>query len=128
MVFGLAFTMLLSALAAVSAGEARSNDGGGVRVVVTPVALGPAIRIWEFEVTMDTHTRPLSEDLAKATVLVDNLGRRFTPIAWEGDPPGGHHRKGVLRFAAPQETPDRLEMQMDSVGGVNSRVFRWSLK
>jgi len=106
---------------------AKSSDSGGVRVVVKPkrVDTGSA---WEFEVTMDTHTKPLGEDLTKAAVLVDGAGRRYMPVAWQGDPPGGHHRKGILRFPAPPEPTKSFELQMQGVGGASQRVFQWTGK
>lgn len=74
-------------LHAATAVAARSSDAGGVKVVVTPKVLGPAAKVWEFEVVMDTHTKPLNENLAEVAVLVDDAGRRHTPTAWQGDPP-----------------------------------------
>lgn len=115
-------------LHAATAVAARSSDAGGVKVVVTPKVLGPAAKVWEFEVVMDTHTKPLNENLAEVAVLVDDAGRRHTPTAWQGDPPGGHHRKGILRFAAPTEMPVVLELQIAGIGGVGNRTFRWELK
>ena len=82
-----------SAMSALAAG---SSDEAGVRAVVTPNALGRDATVWEFNVVMDTHTKPLNDNLAQAVVLVDEAGRRYVPFAWQGDPPGGHHRKGVL--------------------------------
>jgi hypothetical protein len=106
----------------------RTSDSGGVRVVVTPKAVEPGAAVWEFEVVMDTHTRPLNEDLARAAVLVDDSGRQYAPAAWQGDPPGGHHRKGILRFALPVEKLKTIELHVAGVGGPGKRVFRWELK
>jgi|BarGraNGADG00212_1021973.scaffolds.fasta_scaffold07427_1 hypothetical protein len=47
----------------------RSSDEAGVRVVVTPKALGRDVTVWEFNVVMDTHTKPLNDNLAQAAVL-----------------------------------------------------------
>jgi len=105
--------------------DARTSDEAGVRVVVTPKALGRDGAVWEFAVVMDTHTKPLSDDVAQAAVLVDEAGRRHVPAAWQGDPPGGHHRKGVLQFSPPVEMPKSIELQINGVGGVATRSFRW---
>jgi hypothetical protein len=107
---------------------ARSSDAAGVRVVVTPKALGAGVAVWEFEVVMDTHTKPLNENLAQVAVLVDETGRRTAPVAWQGDPPGSHHRKGVLQFSAPAGMPKAVELRIDGVGGAGSRRFRWDIK
>jgi hypothetical protein len=106
---------------------ARSSDAAGVRVVVTPKKLAPNVPAWEFEVVMDTHTKPLSENLVQSAVLVDDAGRRSTPTGWQGDPPGGHHRKGILQFAAPTAMPNSIELQINAIGGA-ARSFRWELK
>ena len=106
---------------------ARTSDAGGVRVVVTPQPVGPSAIVWEFEVVMDTHSGTLSADLVQAAVLVDDNGRRYMPLAWQGDPPGGHHRKGMLRFPLPAGKPKAVELQITGVGGPDKRIFRWEL-
>lgn len=123
----LAVGTVFSARAQSAALAARTSDAGGVRVVVQPkkVAAGAA---WEFEVTMDTHTKPLNDDLTKTTVLLDDNQQRCVPTGWQGDAPGGHHRKGVLRFAAPAGQPKSFEMQMEGIGGPGKRVFQWTAK
>lgn len=105
----------------------RSNDAGGIRVVVVPKTI-PAGSTWEFKVTMDTHTKPLDVDLTKTAVLVDDGGRKYTPLSWQGDKPGGHHREGVLRFAAPPAPVKSFELQIQGLGGENKRVFQWTMK
>ncbi len=111
-----------------SALVARSSDEAGIKVIVTPKALGPGAKVWEFEVVLDTHTKPLNDDLAQITALVDGAGRRYVPVAWQGDPPGGHHRKGVLQFSAPAEMPKSIELQIKGVGGVATRTFKWEVE
>jgi len=116
-----------SAFAQTGAGArlaARSSDAGGVRVVVKPTSIA-AGSAWEFEVTMDTHTKPLNEDLTKVAVLLDESQQRYAPSEWRGDPPGGHHRKGVLRFPAPTGQPKSFEVHIESLGGPGKRVFQW---
>ena len=110
--------------AAAQALPARSSDADGVRVVVKPRSV-PAAAVWEFEVVMDTHTKPLDDDLTKMAVLVDNGGRLYAPLAWQGDKPGGHHRKGILRFPAPAEPVKSFELRIQGLGGVKTRVFQW---
>ncbi len=105
----------------------RSNDMGGVRVVITPKTVASKSD-WEFAVTMDTHTKPLEDDLTKTAVLVDDGGRRYMPLSWQGDKPGGHHRKGVLRFPAPNEQVKSFELQIQDSGRENKRVFQWTMK
>ncbi len=106
---------------------ARSNGAGGVHVVVKPKSI-VASAPWEFDVAIDTHSKPLTDDLTKTAVLIDGAGQRYQPVSWQGDPPGGHHRKGVLRFPAPAEQAASFEIQFEGMGGANIRVFRWTMK
>lgn len=128
LVGALAVGSLLTAAVAAPALPARTSDTGGVRVVVTPKPLAPGAAVWEFQVVMDTHTKPLNENMAEVAVLVDDAGRRSTPTAWQGAGPGGHHREGLLRFAAPAEMPAAVELQISGIGGSDTRTFRWQLK
>ncbi len=106
---------------------AVSNDTAGVRVVIIPKTVA-AKSDWEFTVTMDTHTKPLDDDLTKTAVLLDDGGRRYMPLSWQGDKPGGHHRQGVLRFPAPSEPVKSFELQIQGAGAENKRVFKWTMK
>ncbi len=120
------FTPVVFADAA-AALEARKSDAAGVRVVVTPKLPDSNAAVWEFEVVMDTHSKPLDTDFAQAAVLTDDTGRSFVPLAWQGDPPGGHHRKGILRFPLPAGKPKAVELKIKGIGGVAERVFGWEL-
>ncbi len=106
---------------------AVSSDAGGVRIVVTPKVVA-AKSPWEFDVVMDTHTEPLNDDLTKTTVLVVDGGQKYMPLAWEGEKPGGHHRKGVLRFPAPSEQVKSFELQIQGSGADAQRIFKWNMK
>lgn len=125
----LASTALLASGAA-TAGELvpRSSSAAGVTVSVTPRLVAPAAAAWEFAVVLDTHSQNLSDDLLKSAVLVDGQGGRHSPLAWEGSPPGGHHRKGVLRFKGLGTLPDAIELQIHRPGEAAPRAFRWNLK
>jgi len=107
---------------------AQTNRAGGVTVTVTPKNLTPGAPSWNFEVTLETHTQPLSQDLTHAALLIDAQGLPQSPLAWEGDPPGGHHRHGLLRFRPPTGNPGVVELRILGVGGVAVRIFRWQLE
>jgi len=106
----------------------RTSNSAGVQVVVTPNAIDPKAKVWEFTVALNTHTTPLTVDLAKAAMLTDDAGHRYAPLAWQGDPPGGHHRKGVLQFPAPAGSPKVIELKIKGIAGPTERVFKWELK
>lgn len=104
-----------------------TSGQSGVTIKVKPKDLKHAV--WEFDVVFDTHTQELKEDMMKSAVLVvDPRGTKFTPIEWKGDPPGGHHRKGVLRFKAVTPPPAGFELRIMRAGEERPRSFRWALK
>jgi hypothetical protein len=114
----------LAQTAATKAPAAQTSRGGGVTVSVTPKDVAADAPRWQFEVVFDTHSVDLNHDVVRSAALIDAAGRRHAPLAWDGDPPGGHHRKGVLSFR-PLGAVDEITLQIREVG-VPERVFRWS--
>lgn len=102
--------------------EAQTNAEGSVTVAVTPTIRPDVVA---FEMTLDTHTGDLDYDLTKVVTLEDDNGNEYAPTGWEGDPPGGHHRKGILKFAVATSLVSGFELRMMDVGGVKERSFRW---
>ena len=105
---------------------ARSSAQAGVTVKVTPRDVSPQAAVWTFAVVLDTHSQDLRDDLAKTASLVDARGARHAPLAWEGAPPGGHHREGVLRFKGLGAQVGALELHIQRAGEQAPRVFRWN--
>jgi hypothetical protein len=99
-----------------------------VTVKVTPKDVAPGSATWVFAVVLDTHSQDLSDDLVKSSTLLDARGGRQAPLAWEGAPPGGHHREGMLRFKSLGPAPGAFELQIRRPGESAARVFRWNLK
>lgn len=126
--------LLLVAAAALAAGVAaadlgaRSSSAAGVSVSVTPKQVAPGAATWEFSVALNTHTQELSDDLMQTAVLIDAQGGRHLPTAWEGSPPGGHHRGGILRFKGLGAEADAIELQILRAGEAAPRSFRWKLR
>jgi hypothetical protein len=108
--------------------ETRSSSAAGVTVKVTPAQVAPGAPTWEFQVVLDTHSQDLSDDLVGNSVLIGAKGAQHAPLAWEGAGPGGHHRKGMLRFRALQPAPESIELQIRRPGEAGPRSFRWTLK
>lgn len=104
----------------------QTQRGGGVEVKVTPRSLAADAPVWEFQVVFDTHTVMLDGDPAQFSTLVDSKGRVHRPLGWQGDPPGSHHRKGVLQFRPLAGEPE-VELRISGVAGVATRSFRWRL-
>ena len=101
--------------------QVGSEDG--VEVSVTPSKLSDDS--WTFEVVLSTHSVELSDDLAKSSTLVDKNGNSYKAIAWEGDPPGGHHREGVLKFNSTYPMQESIELRIKL--GDKERSFKWKL-
>jgi hypothetical protein len=70
----------------------------------------------------------LSDDLMQTAVLLDDAGRKRSPVAWEGAGPGGHHREGVLKFRPLAPAPAAVELQIQRAGEAKPRSFRWRLR
>lgn len=123
---GIAITALANA--ASSGLTAQTSREGGVNVTVTPRSLAPGAPGWDFEVVLETHTQPLDQDLTRTAELIDAQGKPHAPLAWDGTPPGGHHRRGVLRFQPLAGNPAAVELRLHDIGGVATRAFRWQLR
>ena len=123
--------LLVCATLAMSAGLSAApaplapvtTSEAAVTVKVTPRSL--AGDTWEFDVVFDTHSQELTDDLAKAAVLVAADGSEVAPLEWKGAAPGGHHRAGVLRFKALNPAPSMVVLRITRTGEPKPRVFQW---
>jgi hypothetical protein len=105
----------------------RESDEGQVKASVTPQSLSTTADAWRFEVRFNTHVKPITQDMVAVASLSDGKGADEQPTAWEGDPPGGHHRKGVLVFKPIEPMPATITLHIREVGGVADRSFTWNL-
>jgi hypothetical protein len=80
---------------------------------------------WNFNVALDTHSEELNANLTEVSVIVTDDGREYLPINWEGDPPGGHHREGILSFDPIVPRPRFIELILKDIGGMEERRFLW---
>lgn len=124
--FILAVWLMSSGNAAEASLAPQTIEERGVKVTVTPPKLAKEAKTWDFEVVLETHTQDLSDDLTKSSVLFAD-GKRYTPFEWNGAAPGGHHRKGVLRFNAISPQPQEMELQVRLKGDLAPRNFKWRL-
>jgi hypothetical protein len=118
---------LVTLAADASAYKAKSNKKNSVRVDVRPVQLLPG-KPAKFEIRMNTHSGDLSQDLIAVCLLKDSSGREYRPINWNGSPPGGHHRSGVLEFSELAEGAESITLVIREVANVPERVFNWSVE
>jgi len=124
----LVITLFLVSLAVeASAYQAQSNNQNSVRVDVRPVQLLPG-RPAKFEIRMNTHSGDLSQDLVAVCSLKDSSGREYRPTSWDGSPPGGHHRSGVLEFPELGDAARSITLVIREVADVPERVFNWSIE
>lgn len=105
--------------------EVRENSEGPVTVTVTPLNLEQNSTTWDFEISLNTHSEELNMDLVSVSTLVVEPGKSYNPILWEGAPPGGHHRSGVLKFNPISPRPKSIELVIKDIGGVPERSFKW---
>lgn len=106
----------------------RSSNFEGVAVDITPKVVAPGAAVWEFSIALNTHSQSLTDDLVKTAVLIDSQGGRHSPTGWQGSPPGGHHRSGILRFKGLGAKADAIELQIQRSDEVEPRSFHWKLK
>jgi hypothetical protein len=124
---GIVALMALVMALGVAAAEQQMSNQGGVVVRVTPGRFAPDAATWDFQVVFETHVAPLTGDPAQFMVLLDPQGRTHAALRWDGDPPGSHHRKGVLRFKPIRPAPATVTLKIRGIGGVAERVFTWSI-
>ena len=126
----IALTMLVTIIGFITvayAYESQSNNKGRVTVNVRPLQLIPG-QPAKFEVRMNTHSVTLDYDLVTASTLRDDQGREYEPTHWDGSPPGGHHRKGVLEFPELNGDAGKITLVIRQVASVPERTFEWSVK
>lgn len=105
--------------------ETKTEEQVDVTLVVTPLDLSPNSKEWKFDVGMNTHSIELDQNMTKIAVLVDDQGKEYKPLSWDG-PIGGHHREGVLIFNQITPIPKSVELKISSIGDV-VRSFTWQL-
>lgn len=104
----------------------QSSRQNRVQVDVVPIQLSPGKPV-KFEISMNTHSVDLSQDLLAVSTLTDDRGREYRPAGWDGSPPGGHHRSGVLVFSELAEGATSITLVIRDVADVPQRVFNWQL-
>lgn len=107
--------------------ETKENSEGSVAITVTPLNLKNNSSTWNFEVDLNTHSGSLDANLITISELMDDQKKLYKPISWEGDGPGGHHRKGILKFNPISLKSKFFELKIKNIGGVLERSFKWNL-
>lgn len=123
----IALVLVLASLPLAAADlPSRTTSFGGVSLKVTPQSLSASA--WDFYLLFETHVQEITDDLAKSSALIADGAAPVAPLEWKGDPPGGHHRRGVLRFRAPTPAPHAIELRIQRPGEPAPRSYRWELR
>jgi hypothetical protein len=59
--------------------------------------------------------------------LKDDKGNEYEAMEWDGSPPGGHHRYGVLTFPKLKQDTTSIELTIKDVYDIPERIFYWDL-
>lgn len=104
--------------------SAKINSENFVSIEIKPTdfSFNKTVR---FDISINTHQGSLDFDLTKISYLEDDKGNIFQPWSWEGSPPGGHHRSGILSFPGLSEKTKFIKLTIKNVYNVPERVFRW---
>lgn len=105
--------------------ETKVDTQGAVTITVVPLELSAESAQWEFDIVMDTHSVELNQDMVKSAVLIDDQGKEYKPLKWEGSI-GGHHRAGVLTFSQIIPIPKSIKLNISGIGDT-TRSFDWRL-
>ena len=105
---------------------ARTDNRNSVSLEVKPLdfVFNDPVR---FSVSINTHQGNLDFDFTRISFLEDAQGNIYKPLDWEGSPPGGHHRFGVLRFPGLNGKTKSIRLIIRDVYGIPERVFEWKL-
>ncbi len=104
--------------------ESKVDEQASVTVTVTPSDLGVVSKEWKFDVVLNTHSVELDQDMANVAVLMDDDGKEYKPLRWEGASAGGHHREGVLVFSPIIPTPKLVDLKITGIADA-VRTFNW---
>jgi len=123
----LSLAVVLSTAVLAFAYDMQASNDNGVRVTVTPKMLAQN-QAAEFEVSLNTHSVELSQDLTAVAELRDDQGHSYAPSRWDGSPPGGHHRKGTLIFPSLKAPVQSVILIIRDVAKVPERTFTWKIQ
>lgn len=104
----------------------QESDENNVVIVVKPKVISEGKKT-QFEIQLNTHSVNLDFDLEKISKLIDENGNEYTDSTWEGSPPGGHHRNGVLTFDTPMVQTKTLRLIMIDESSIKERTFEWKI-
>ena len=105
--------------------EPKTSDIDSVTIIVAPREISENLDSWEFKIEMNTHSYDLKENLVSISTLIIDEKNSYKPIGWLGDPTGGHHREGILKFNQVEFPTRSIELVISGIGGEGERRFKW---
>lgn len=100
----------------------KSAEVNEITVEVTPIRVDERGAV--LEVVLDTHQGDLDVNLrTRSKLTVD--GTKWPVGSYRGDPPGGHHREGTLRFEPAGQPQGTLRLVINGLG--EKVTLRWRL-
>ncbi|KKQ34237.1 MAG: hypothetical protein US50_C0056G0005 [Candidatus Nomurabacteria bacterium GW2011_GWB1_37_5] len=105
--------------------ETKTNNDGDLEISVSPLDLSPKSSEWQFDFVMSTHSIELDQNMTKSVTLTTDRDNKYTPLKWEGDPPGGHHRSGILTFNPISPIPKTIELSVRGIDDMAETKFMW---
>lgn len=104
----------------------QKKSSGEVDVTITPEVLivGQPPR---FKLEFNTHSVELDFDVSNIAELTVSSGKIVKEATWEGSPPGGHHREGILSFTGDLTDTKSVTLVLRDIAGVSKREFTWQL-
>lgn len=107
--------------------EKKINKEGEIEISVEPFGIFSDSSSWDFKVILDSHSAEINGDLVELFELIDEKGVSSKATSWDGSPPGGHHREGVLKFKPITPKPTAITLRINRVGGIAERNFTWTI-
>lgn len=107
--------------------EKKVSREGTIEASVEPVSFSEDSSSWDFKVILNSHSAEIDSDLAALSELIGEKGVSYKATAWDGSPPGGHHREGILKFKPISPKPATITLRINQVGGIAERNFTWSI-
>lgn len=108
--------------------KTQTTTIGNVTYKVTPKSLSKSSSSWDFEIVLDTHTGSLDQDLASQVRLSADKAVENQVGKWEGDPLGGHHREGVLKFQPLGSDVASVTLKINPDENMKETNFTWEVK
>lgn len=105
----------------------RESSQNNITFTATPIDFD-LDNLVKFEIKIETHSGSLDFDLTKVSILEDNKGNRYQPLAWDGSPAGGHHRSGVISFPKLIDKTKNIKLIIQDNSNLPLRIFEWDLE